>query len=92
MGFPRQYWSGLPFLPPGDLPDPRIEPRSPGLQVGPLPLSHLIITVGMGNSLAVQWLGSALSPPQGAQVQCLVKELSILHAAWCSQIKQLIKK
>ena len=30
MGFSRQeYWSGLPFLSPGDLPDPGIEPRSP---------------------------------------------------------------
>ena len=30
MGFPRQdYWSGLPFPPPGDLPDPGIEPRFP---------------------------------------------------------------
>ena len=29
MGFPRQeYWSGLPFLSPGDLPDPGIEPVS----------------------------------------------------------------
>ena len=29
MGFPRQeYWSGLPFPPPGDLPDPGIEPGS----------------------------------------------------------------
>ena len=28
MGFPRQeYWSGLPFPPPGDLPDPGIERR-----------------------------------------------------------------
>ena len=32
MGFPRQeYWSGLPFPPPGDLPDPGIEPVSPAL-------------------------------------------------------------
>ena len=32
MGFPRQnYWSGLPFPSPGDLPDPRIEPVSPTL-------------------------------------------------------------
>ena len=31
MGFPRQeYWSGLPFPPPGDLPDPGIEPASIG--------------------------------------------------------------
>ena len=38
MGFSRQeYWSGLPFPPPGDLPDPVIEPRSPALQAGSLP-------------------------------------------------------
>ena len=30
VGFPRQeYWSGLPFPSPRDLPDPGIEPRSP---------------------------------------------------------------
>ena len=30
MGFSRQeYWSGLPFPPPGDLPDPGTEPVSP---------------------------------------------------------------
>ena len=43
MGFPRQeYWSGLPFPPPGHLPDPGIEPLSPAL-AGRffLPLSHL---------------------------------------------------
>ena len=29
LGFSRQeYWSGLPFSSPGDLPDLRIEPRS----------------------------------------------------------------
>ena len=29
MGFSRQeYWSGLPFPPPGDLPDPGIEPAT----------------------------------------------------------------
>ena len=32
MGFSRQeYWSGLPFPSPGDLPNPGIEPRSPSL-------------------------------------------------------------
>ena len=42
MGFPRQeYWSGLPFPSPGDLPDPGIEPASPMSQVDSLPLSHL---------------------------------------------------
>ena len=29
MGFSRQYWSGLSFPPPGDLPDPGIKPVSP---------------------------------------------------------------
>ena len=32
MGFPTQeYWSGLPFPSPGDLPDPRVEPATPAL-------------------------------------------------------------
>ena len=35
MEFSRQeYWSGLPFPPPGDLPDPGIEPVSPALAGG----------------------------------------------------------
>ena len=38
MGFSRQeYWSGLPFPSPGDLPDPGIESRSPALQADSLP-------------------------------------------------------
>ena len=43
MGFSRQeYWSGLPFPSPGDLPDPGIEPRSPALQADAL-LSELLV-------------------------------------------------
>ena len=42
MGFPRQeHWNGLPFPPPGNLPDPGIEPKSPTLAGGffnPAPL------------------------------------------------------
>ena len=35
MGFSREeYWSGLPFPSPGDLPDPGIEPGSPALAGG----------------------------------------------------------
>ena len=33
----QECWSGLPFLSPGDLTDPGIEPRSPTLQVDALP-------------------------------------------------------
>ena len=37
MKFSRQeYWSGLPFPSPGDLPDPGIEPGSPALQANSL--------------------------------------------------------
>ena len=38
MEFSRQeYWSGLPFPSPGDLPDLGTEPRSPTLQPDALP-------------------------------------------------------
>ena len=40
-GFSREeYWRGLPFPSPGDLPNPGIEPRFPALQTDSLPLSH----------------------------------------------------
>ena len=42
VGFSRQeYWSGLPFLPPVDLPDPGIKPGSLASQGDSLLLSHL---------------------------------------------------
>ena len=38
MEFSRQeYWWGMPFPSPGDLPDPGIEPGSPVLQADSLP-------------------------------------------------------
>ena len=51
VGFPRQeYWSGLPFPSPGDLPDPRIELVSLALQADSLPseppkktLNHVVL-------------------------------------------------
>ena len=42
VGFFRQeYWSGLPFPSPGDLPDPGIEPISPVLQACSFPAEPL---------------------------------------------------
>ena len=42
MGFSRQeYWSGLPFPSPGDLPDPEMEPRASALQEDALPSEPL---------------------------------------------------
>ena len=43
MEFSRQeYWSGLPFPSPGDLPDPGNEPGSPALQADALPSEPLL--------------------------------------------------
>ena len=40
-GFSRQeYWRGLPFPSPGDLPDPGVEPVSPALAGGFFTPSH----------------------------------------------------
>ena len=35
--FREEYWSGLPFPSPGDIPEPGIQPRSPALQADSLP-------------------------------------------------------
>ena len=51
VGFPRQeYWSGLPFPSPGDLPDPRIEPESPVLPA----LAGRIFTTGSPGRASVR--------------------------------------
>ena len=64
MGFSRQeYWSGLPFPPPGDLLDPGIEPASPVWQADPfssLSLQYQRLPVEMkrwGSELYVACLG-----------------------------------
>ena len=50
-GFSRQeYWNGLPCLPPGDLPNPGIEPRPPTLQADSLHLSH------QGSQRILEWV------------------------------------
>ena len=52
MGFSRQeYWSGLPFPSPGDLPGPGTKPRSPALQADSL-LSELQL-----DCLLIKWKG-----------------------------------
>ena len=36
----QEYWNGLPYLPPGNLPNPGIEPVFPACLADSLPLSH----------------------------------------------------
>jgi len=69
MGFSRQeYWRGLPFHSPGQLPDPGIEPRSSALQVDSLPskppgnpflediILQKLLTICEKNTLFFPWL------------------------------------
>ena len=62
MGFSRQeYWSGLPFPSPGDLPDPGIEPRSPALRADTLP-SEAPGKPRAGGILYISWVFLEQSP------------------------------
>ena len=46
LKFSRQeYWSGLPFPPPGNLPDPGIEPKSPALHANRRELGNLLTVI-----------------------------------------------
>ena len=55
MGFSRQeYWSGLPFPSPGDLPNPGITPRSLALQVDSLPSAPAGKLISLNEILEVQ--------------------------------------
>ena len=59
MKFSRQeYWSGLPFSSPGDLPNPGIEPRSPALQAGALPSESPVAS----DSFATPWTVAHQAP------------------------------
>ena len=93
MGFCRQeYWNGLPFPTPGDLPDPGITPMSlasPALAGGffitvPLGKPKLLYAIkgviSLGTSLVAQLLRICLLM-QGTWVRSLVGELRS-HMPW----------
>ena len=70
MGFSRQeYWSGLPFPSPGDLPDPEIEPGSLALQADallsepPNPRTWLHVTAWSPLTVTCQEAAPAPSSP-----------------------------
>ena len=71
MRFPRQeYWSGLPFHSPGDLPDPGIKPRSPALQADSLLLSYQ-----RSNSLiSCSLFSKQLTTPPIVLIPCQISE------------------
>ena len=65
MGFSRQeYWIGLPFPSPGDLPDPGMEPQSPALAGGfcsteppgePIFYGSICYNIGEGDGIPFQY-------------------------------------
>ena len=79
MGFSRQeYWSGLPFPSPGNLPDLGIEPGSPTLQTG------VLTSEPRGKPLRLH----EITPLMYLLMTCLIHKnigaggLSLGHAQW----------
>ena len=81
-GFSKQeYWSGLPCPPPGDLPNPGIEPRYPTLQIDSL-LSEFVCLVKLliKHCISLSLLPSGCTWQVGRTIpalQCLVR-----HVTW----------
>ena len=81
MGFPRQeYWRGLPFPPPGDLPSPGIEPGLLYWQSGSLPPSHQGTPLGRVQRL----LFTCSLGPQRAKHNLATKQLCLKEKS-CSK-------
>ena len=78
MGFSRQeYWSGLPCPPPGDLPDPGIEPSS---LMSPASAGGFFTTSATGGTESLS--GSALSNTNSGGVHLLKKNSGHLVTSW----------
>ena len=87
MGFPRQeYWNGLPFPSPGDLPNLEFAPTSPAWQADSLPQSHLHCCkyLVFGHTPGDMLICSFLQPDTGEQGQYvsykLNKGILVLHS------------
>ena len=79
MEFSRQkYWSGLPFPPPGDLPDPGIEPGSPA---SPSPASTFLPTVPPGKC----------STQYSVAIPAVLPSETILHIVYWNYISFLVQ-
>ena len=82
VGFSRQeYWSGLPFPSPGDLPDPGIEPRSPASR------ADTLTSEPPGKPLLHKDRSKSLS---SALIICRMTSLWIPQITVSNQIKSLI--
>ena len=86
MGFSRQeYWSGLPFPSPGDLPHPGIKPRSPTLWTDALPSEPSGKSKQKWKSLNHVWLFETLWTIQSSGPNTGVGSLSLLQGIFSTQ-------
>ena len=87
MGFPRQeYWSGLPFPSPGDLPNPGIESGSPTLAgrffttepPGKPPKTLLVVKMSVNPRKQQRTLlPGRVGPPQMSSIKSLISVLTV---------------
>ena len=90
MGISRQeYWSGLPFPSPGDLPDPGIKPRSPALQADTLTselpwvvdnISSILASSGVNGTSTCLYRCTKIDLPQHGlrfSILCLGKQIAL---------------
>ena len=85
----QEYWSGLPFASPGDLPNAGIEPGPPALQADssssePPQKPHTLYTAGskeVGRDIPGTPVAKTLLPIQRAWVQSVLRELD---PTWCN--------
>ena len=68
-----EYWSGLPFPSPGDLPSPGIEPRSPALQADSLPAEPQV-SPRILEWVAIRFSRGSSKPRDGTQVSRIAGE------------------
>ena len=98
MGFPRQeYWSGLPFPSPGDLPNPGTELTSPALAgrffttEPPVKPRHLVPGISIGGSSLKHSLPSTYQKcrlPEGKQALYINHVVGIKSSGTVSHYQQ----
>ena len=96
LGFSRQEcWSGLPFPSPGDLPNPRIEPRSPAMQVDSLPAEPQgkPKNTGVSSLSLLQWIFLTQESNRGL-LHCrqTLYQLSYQGSPWYSRKGKIIER
>ena len=92
----QEYWSGLPFPSPGDLPDSGIKPGLPALQADPLP-SEPLVQESLSIKTLIPWQSSWFGPgagktwdePGSLSVQQLLAGVSQLA---CEPLQELTPK